>query len=297
MKNQIKNLLLTSVVPLTLADRRLYNYLLHHAFSVSLKKPQFTIVLSELAGVYSAGQPSLQNLKDSLMKLMCTQIEFELNGKWVLTSLLAKAELGDKLLYAYPDTCKLLLSDPLLLEQCLIQAHFMLKYSNLLYELLASSHYKNKADLSLEINTLRQQLQVPAGKLTNYNDFDRFVLIPAVNEINSYASFAVKYFTERKGMKVIAVKFEMSSKRNITTIKEVIPVKRPRLFIDDPALERAYSYLLNAETKLRRKYFDLACKNAHKKNEILDEAIFDRPDLWLKWIAVSLMKKVLKGAF
>ncbi len=290
MKKSIQNLLLTSAAPLTLSDRRLYNYLLHHAFSHTLKKPQFTIALSELSGVYGAGLPPIESLKESLSKLMNTQIQFELNGKWLLTSLLAKAELGEELVYSYPEVCKSLFSDPLLLEQCLIQAHFVLKYSNVLYDILASSHYASQAVLSLEIGQLRQRLQVPDGKLTNYNDFDRFVLTPAVKEINSYASFAVSYYTERKGMKVVSVIFEMKSKRNITTVNEVIPEKRPRLFIDDPALERAYSFLLNAETSVRMKYFNLACKNARKKNEILDVIIFDRPDLWLKWVEKALLK-------
>ncbi len=210
----------------------------------------------------------------------------------MLTSLLDKVELSDEVVYSYSDICKSLLSDPVLLEQCLIQAHFGLKYSNVLYQLLASSIYAEHNVLSLDISDLRQRLFVSEGKLSNFNDFDRFVLRPAVKEINSYASFAVKYHTERKGMKVIAVVFEMHSKRNISSIKEVIPVKRPRFFIDDPALEQAYSLLLNAETSVRRKYFEIACKNARKEKQTLDEEMFDRPDLWLQWVKKSLLKLI-----
>lgn len=291
LKNKIKNLLLSSSEALTLADRRLYNYLLHHAFSRSLKDAQYKVGLEDLAGVYGAGLPPVDLLKDSLRKLMRTQIEFELDGQWAMTSLLEKAELADQLVYAYPSICKEILSDPVLLEKCLIQAHFTQKYSNLLYEILATAHYAKQSTLSLGIADLRERLHISLGKLANYNDLDRFVLTPAVNEINSCASFAVKYHTERKGMKVMAVIFEMSAKRTIKTVTDVVPVKRPRLFIDDPEIERAYSYILNAETKERRKYFVMACKNARKKNEELDEEIFDRPDLWLHWISAKVINR------
>ncbi len=73
---QIKNLLVTSMGSLTLSDRRLYNYLLHHAVG-SLKKPQFSLPLTELSGVYGTGVPTQENVKISLMKLMRTQIQFD----------------------------------------------------------------------------------------------------------------------------------------------------------------------------------------------------------------------------
>lgn len=146
----------------------------------------------------------------------------------------------------------------------------------------------------MEISDLRSRLHIQDNKLANYSDLDRFVLTPASNEINSYASFAVKFHTERKGMKVTHVIFEITNKKNLFNIenaKQIIPPKRPRFFIDNPKLERAYAYILNAETKERRKYFDLAAKQALKKKITLEEDQFDRPDLWFKWIEQDLLKK------
>jgi plasmid replication initiation protein len=177
----------------------------------------------------------------------------------------------------------------------LIQAHFTQKYSNLLYEILASAHYAGGQYIAIDIADLRSRLQLPENKLVNYSDFDRFVLTPASREINSHASFATKYHTERKGMKVTRVVFEMTNKRNISQLESaihVIPPKRPRLFIDDPEIEAAYAYLLNAETNERRKYFDMACRRAMKNKQAIDEGVFDRPDLWFKWIEKELLKVV-----
>jgi len=291
----VKNLFLASSTPLTLADRRLYNYLLRNAFNRFLKQASFKILLTDLIGVYGAGVPSLERLKESFRRLIRTLIEYEVDEKWIITSLLEKAELDEKsaqVIYSYPAECKRLFYDPFILEKCLIQAHFIQKYSNLLYEILATAHYAKESTLFLEITDLRSRLHIQEGKLINFNDLDRFALTPAIKEINSYASFAVKYHTQRKGMKVIGITFEMHSKREISNVENIIPAKHPRLFIDNPEMERAYAYLLNAETNERRKFFDLACKMAGKKKEKIAEEEFDRPDLWFKWVEHQLIKKI-----
>lgn len=293
----IKDLLLSSSVSLTLSDRRLYNYLLHHAFEKLPKRLDFEIKLSELQGVYGTGIPPIDRLKESLRRLLRTLIEFETAQKnWVIISLLEKAELDEideQLYYSYPNDIRPLFTDPLTLERCLIQAHFTQKYSNLLYEILGHAHYSEESIVNIEISDLRSRLQIPGSKLINYSDFDRFVLTPATKEINSYASFAVKYHTQRKGMRVTHIIFEMANKRNIVlteSAQHIIPSKRPRLFIDDPNVERAYAYLLNSETKERRKFFDLACKFAAKRKQKINEEEFDRPDLWFRWVEDLLLK-------
>lgn len=297
-KLTIKELLLSSTTDLTLSDRRLYNYLLHHAFNKLSKHLDFEIPLTELEGVYGVGSPPIDRLKESLRRLMRTLIEFKMRSEgWIITSLLERAKLDEtkeKLYYSYPLYCRHLFTNPHTLEQCLTQAHFTQKYSNLLYEILSQVFYSKQTTISLEISDLRSRLDIKDNKLSNYSDLDRFVLTPASNEINSYASFAVKFHTERKGMKVTHVVFEIIGKNSLFGIgdaKLVIPPKRPRLFIDNPELERAYAYLLNAQTKERRKYFDLAIKLAAKKKITIAEEEFDRPDLWFKWIEHELLQK------
>jgi hypothetical protein len=294
-----KNLVVSSAGSLTLSDRRFYNYLLHHAFHNLPKQLDFAIELTDLTGIYGTGEPPVLRLKESLRRLLRTLIEFETeNNEWVVMSLLDKAEFNEKtgtLHYSYSIYVRKLFLDPVLLEKCLIQAHFTQKYSNLLYEILASAHYAGSENVTIEIADLRGRLQLPENRLTNYSDFDRFVLVPASKEINSHASFATKYHTERKGMKVTRVVFEMTKKRNISLLESaihVIPPKRPRLFIDDPDIEAAYAYLLNAETNVRRKYFDMACRRAVKNKQKVDEGVFDRPDLWFRWVETELVKVV-----
>ena len=300
-KLKIEHLLLSSSIDLTLSDRRLYNYLLHNAFDNLDKQLDFKIDLNDLIGVYGTGLPPIDRMKESIRRLMRTLIEFQAGPTtWLITSLLERAEIDESkslLYYSYPIYCRQLYASPFILEKCLIQAHFTQKYSNLLYEVLSEAHFSNQQTLTLEITDLRTLLHITENKLSNFSDLERFALTPALTEINSYASFAVKFHTERKGMKVTHLIFDIQSKRNLFDIhdgKHIIPEKRPRFFIDNPELEKAYADILNAETKERRKFFELAIKHAAKKKQTLDEEIFDRPDLWFQWIESELLKKTNK---
>jgi hypothetical protein len=292
----ITNLLLSSSSNLTLSDRRLYNYLLRHALPQLERTPNFKLPLVELKGVYGTGLPLLTSLKESLRRLLRTLIEFESEPhKWIVTSLLEHCELDEQqqeIHYAYSIYCRFLFTNPLTLEKCLIQAHFTEKYSNLLYEILSHAHFSGQKTITLEVTDLRDRLLILEKKFSNFGDFKRFVLMPALYEINAYASFAVKFHVQKKGMKVTHVKFEMTSKRNLTELTDatqVIPPKRPVFFIDNPELEKAYAYLLNADTPLRRKLFNKASKLARDKGMILNEEAFDCPDIWFDWIQNELL--------
>ncbi|HVV68491.1 MAG TPA: replication initiation protein [Gammaproteobacteria bacterium] len=290
------HLLLSSSMPLTLSDRRLYNYLLLHALPQLKKTQNFTLPLAELKGVYGTNIPLAMPVKESLRRLLRTLIEFQSEPqKWIVTSLLEHGELDEQkqeLHYAYSDYCCWLFTQPLTLEKCLIQAHFTQKYSNLLYEILSQAHFANQKTLTLEATDLRDRLLTLEKKFSNFGDFKRFVLMPALYEINAYASFAVKFHLQKKGMKVTHVMFEMTPKRKLTRLTDVatvIPPKRPIFFIDNPELEKAYSYLLNADTPLRRKLFNKAIKAAKTTGIVLDEEAFDCPDVWFDWVQNELL--------
>ncbi len=298
MKNKfiIKQLQLSSVVPLTLADRRLFNYLLLHAFDQLSSQKKFIIDFDQLQGVYGNDLPSLEHLKKSIRRLTHTIIELEVKPKkWMMTSLLGQTELiedENQIFYSFSSLCCQLFTDPVTLEKCLIQAHFIHKYSSLLYDILASAHYAHQLSYVIDLSDLRDRLQLSLEKFRNFGDFNRFVLMPAIDEINSYASFAIKFHTIRKGMKVLQIVFNITNKRTIplSQAKSVIPPKRQQLFIEDPETERSYAYLLNAKTNERRKYFNLARKKAAKNHQTIPEELFDCPDEWFQWVKNHILK-------
>lgn len=140
---------------------------------------------------------------------------------------------------------------------------------------------------------MRARLNIPADKMRNFTDFNRFVLIPALKEINSYASFAVKIEENRQGRKVTELNFIFTDKIQMATktAKDIISERRPKLFIDNPKEELAYAYLLNATTEERRRFFTLAQQKSKTEKKKLLEEIFDRPDLWYSWIVNEISKR------
>lgn len=295
-KLHINRLQLSSATRLTLSDRRLFNYLLLHAYEELLTKKTFSIDLNELQGVYGSGLPPIDRLKGSIGRLTNTLIETETNPHlWMMTSLFNQTELDEdtkQLRYSFSPLCCQLFSDPITLEYCLIQAHFIHKYSSLLYYILASAYYSNQTSYVIEIEELRDRLKLMRTTFKNFGDFDRFALKPSLDEINVHASFATKVNTIRQGMKVTKVVFTFTQKRIIPSLqgKSIIPPKRPRLFIEDPETERVYAFLLNTDTHARQKYFNLAQKKAAKNHKIISNEQLDTPDLWFNWVKEELIK-------
>ena len=70
------------------------------------------------------------------------------------------------------------------------------QYSPRLYELL-KSYQKNNREWFFDIDEIKRLLDCQSYK--NFNDFKRFVLDPAVEEINQYTDLNVAYDTERSG--------------------------------------------------------------------------------------------------
>lgn len=83
------------------------------------------------------------------------------------------------------------------------------QYSPRLYELL-KSYQKNNKKWFFEIDELKKLLA--AGNYKNFNDFKRFVLEPALNEINKFTDIQVAYNTHKEGRKVTRVHFFMDKK-------------------------------------------------------------------------------------
>lgn len=83
------------------------------------------------------------------------------------------------------------------------------QYSPRLYELL-KSYQKNNRQWFFAIDELKKLLNCENYK--NFNDFKRFALDPAVDEINKYTDINITWDTVREGRKVTRVNFYMTAK-------------------------------------------------------------------------------------
>ena len=85
------------------------------------------------------------------------------------------------------------------------------QYSIRVYELLRS--YAFRKEVTFELDELKKRLMVDGIKsYIRFPDFRRYVLEPAMEEINEYTDISVSYEPITKGRKVIKIKFMMSMK-------------------------------------------------------------------------------------
>ena len=93
------------------------------------------------------------------------------------------------------------------------------QYSPRLYEILKSYQYNNR-QWFFDIDELKHLLDCES--YTNFNDFKRRVLDPAVEEINKYTDIAIFYTATKNGRKVVKINFFMDKK----TESEILQVQR-----------------------------------------------------------------------
>lgn len=96
------------------------------------------------------------------------------------------------------------------------------QYSPRLYELL-KSYQKNQTRWFFEIDTLKHRLNCENYK--DFHDFRRFVLDPAVEEINKFTDITIAYDLERVGRKVTRVIFFMDEKTSTEMQKTELEIE------------------------------------------------------------------------
>jgi plasmid replication initiation protein len=107
---------------------------------------------------------------------------------------------------------------------------FSCQYSERLYELLKSLAWDKKPTVDFSTEDLRERLgmkmvrgEKEVNKYPNYNDFERFVIIPSKEDINKYTDLDIDYRVHR-GLynKVDKVIFSVRKKDNYVPLAERI---------------------------------------------------------------------------
>lgn len=143
------------------------------------------------------------------------------------------------------------------------------QYSPRLYEILKSYQYNNR-QWFFDIDELKHLLD--CKNYTNFNDFKRFALDPAVKEINKYTDIAICYSLTKNGRKVIKVNFQMARKTSSELIKtqREIAEELGQLSIDDMLEE------LEKEKAQENQFW------AERERAEAEQRDFDEKHNWLK---------------
>ena len=85
------------------------------------------------------------------------------------------------------------------------------KYGIRLYEILKSYNTNNR-EWFFEIDKLKERIDATQACYSNFSNFKKKCLDPAVNEINAYTDINVAYVPEYEGRKVTRIRFFMATK-------------------------------------------------------------------------------------
>ena len=204
----------------TLAERRIWNLLLGNAWSDRLEDPaaMFSIPLSELRGLHKGNE----QLRANLRKLQTTLVTARSpRGGEVTVQMLGGTDIdradrkAGELQYTFDRMLVPLLRDSEIYARMEVKvlSAFTSKYSLSLYEALAARINLRKAAETVGIETLRQWLGVPDGKLAVWPDLRRYALEPAVQEVNAYSPIDIEAEPVKRRRKVTAVKLSWSKKK------------------------------------------------------------------------------------
>lgn len=123
------------------------------------------------------------------------------------------------------------------------------QYAIRLYELL-KSYQRNNYEWFFEIDQLKQRLN--CSKYKDFCDFRRWVIEPAVEEINTYTDIKIAWEPQKEGRRVARVVFYMLKKKNselITAERAVADALDGQVDFDTLVQQ------MNEETSIKREFF------------------------------------------
>jgi plasmid replication initiation protein len=208
---------------LSLLQRKIANALLYNAYDNLIDKEEHQIHIVELCKLIGYDSKDHQKIKQSLIKLISTVIEWNLvdkehdqeEGVWNASSIIADASINGPICsYTYSKRMKELLYHPDMYGRLnmKVQAKFKSSYGLALYE--NCIRYQNITHTPwFEIDVFRKLMGVEEGKYTIFRDFKRRVIDKAVEEVNLHSPITVDVVYRKEGRKCVALQFLITRKQ------------------------------------------------------------------------------------
>ena len=201
------------MTPLTLADRRIYNLLLSHAWETIDKLKTHTIAKACLRGNHSNND----RVGESIERLMAAivRVDIEIEGKsytrrFQLIAGTDEAKDPDGMLhYEFPVGLRALIRNSRIFARIRKDVMFALssKYALTLYEMVqkrGNLSFQFYEDFDLE--RFRNLLGVEEGKLPLFRNLNQSAIKPAVLEVNALSDFGCRIEPLLEGRRVIGVR-------------------------------------------------------------------------------------------
>ena len=272
--------------PYTEKDRKLWTFLLHAVFDELGKTPMHTLSVRQINGVFRelGGDHGSEWIWESARRLMRTVAEWEaldadgdqmVGGAAIFGATLTKQSRSTgRLHFFFPPNLIPILKNPARFAR--LRVHFLIslsgKYAVTLYEILEAYVNRRDAMCRVTIDDLRRWLKVPDNTYSNWKDFRKWVLDPALKQINENplgAGFTVGYKPIRKGRFYHEIVFNLTktdgrkiaeSRLRKADVKDRIRLSEKTEEIARAiASEKGWDYYA-----LREKWFDYAARQTEK---------------------------------
>lgn len=203
---------LVEVTPLTLADRRIYNQLLEHAWDAIEKPVSHVISKSELRGSHNSNDrvgESIERLMSAIVRINVMHDGEEAIERVQLLGGNIETTRRDGLFeYEIPARLRKVIKNSTVFARLQREVMFALssKYALTLYEMVQKrGNLRWRSSERFSLADLRGILGVPKGKLTSWSNMKLRAIEPALKEVNALSDYVVEIDPVKTGRRVTHV--------------------------------------------------------------------------------------------
>lgn len=207
---------------ITLLQRKIANALLFHAYHNLMTQEEHIIQISELTKLVGFDSNDHKKIKDALVKLISTVIEWnvidelsEENEEWNASSIISDVSIkGSICRYSYSNRMRKLLYHPIRYGKIdlAIQTKFQSSYGLTLYE--NCNRYRAIGITPwFDLETFKKLMGVEQGLYKVFRDLNNRVIKKSVEEVNEHTSMLVEPELKKINRQVIAIRFFIKQKK------------------------------------------------------------------------------------
>lgn len=214
---------------ISLLQRKIANALLFHAYNKLLTEDEHIIQISELTQLIGFDSNDHRKIKDALIALLSTVIEWNVIDEqahdteiWNASSIISDVSIrGSTCKYSYSNKMKNLLYHPIKYGKIdlAIQAKFQSGYGLTLYE--NCNRYQSIGTTSwFSMKVFRKLMGVEDNKYLIFRDLNSRVIKKAVQEVNDFTQMIIEPELKKQNRQVVAIRFVIKQKKIIPAVSE-----------------------------------------------------------------------------
>jgi len=255
MKREVKKQIgvIRVLNPVGLLPRKAWNVLLINAYDDLLEEDEHNISIKTLSETVGFNSKDVLTLKKALQKLQTTLVEWDLGGQseargvsfkdFASVQMLGGFEIKKgNITYRYDKNLKNILYNPVVYQKIGIAQQKVFSTSYGLYLWENCLRFINVGTTGFTtIEEWRKLLGATAKSYGVFKDFKRYVLSPAISEVNNLSNIYVTLKTQKTGRKITHISFDIKENK-----QELLPISDGLLDIKN---SQEYRDMINLNIK------------------------------------------------